>query len=112
MLLPKVTALLRGDVPLPDLPVTGMGVFALGVWGLLRDACPPAHAARLLVIADTLAYSRMVPTMAWETALAEAQQRAPGQVPFWQAEYAGRRGRDVLDDAVAALDDAGLLTSP
>jgi len=83
----------------------------VGVWGLLREACPPASAAELLVIADTLAYSRLVPTMAWETALAEAQQRAPGQVPHWQTQYAGRRRREVLADARAALTEAGLLTS-
>ncbi|MGW5242116.1 BTAD domain-containing putative transcriptional regulator [Monashia sp. NPDC004114] len=105
----KVTRVLDAQTPLLDLPVLGMGLFALGVWSLLRDSCPPARGAKLLVMADALGYSRFVPTMAWETALAEAQDRAPGQVPYWQAEYAGQRGREILDDARAALADAGLL---
>jgi predicted ATPase/DNA-binding SARP family transcriptional activator len=106
--LTKVAALVGGQTPLLDLPVTGMGFFALGVWSLLRGACPAPQAARLLVIADTLAYSRLVPTMAWETAVAEAQERAPGQISHWQTQYAGRRGRDILDDALVALAEAGL----
>jgi hypothetical protein len=104
----KLTALLTGPARMLDLPVLGIGFFGLGVWGLRCGTVDPAQATRLLVVADTLAYSRLVPSLAWETAMTEAQDIAPGAVHVWQAQYAGRTARGLVPDALGALEDAGL----
>src|SRR5262249_11054591 len=39
-----------------DYPVTGIVLFALGAWALLRRAAPAQDAVRLLVLADRFAY--------------------------------------------------------
>jgi predicted ATPase len=49
-----------------DYPVAGLVLFALGAWGLLRQAGLLDDALRLLALADQFAYNRTIPTMAWE----------------------------------------------
>ena len=49
-----------------DLPASGLLLFALGAWVLLREAAPAQDALRLLALADRFAYNRMIPTMLWE----------------------------------------------
>ena len=75
-----------------DYPASGLVLFALGAWGLLRRATPADDALRLLALADRFAYNRMIPTMAWER-IAPARRgsaRLAGS-PAAQAEYGDRR---------------------
>ncbi len=87
-----------------DYPVAGQVLFALGAWGLLRRAVPPADAARLLVLADRFAYSRAIPTLRWERIAPVAEELAPGRIAEFQAEYADRRPADLLDEAYRAVE--------
>jgi predicted ATPase/DNA-binding SARP family transcriptional activator/tetratricopeptide (TPR) repeat protein len=87
-----------------DLPVMGMQLFALGVWGLLRDATSLESALRLLVLADRLAYARMIPTLDWERIAPVATERAPGRLEEIRSEYHGRKPVELLDDARVAVE--------
>ena len=64
--------------PQLDYPASGLLLFALGAWSLLRQAGPAEDALRLLALAARFAYSRANPTMAWERIIAPAQEAAPG----------------------------------
>jgi hypothetical protein len=86
-----------------DYPVFGLVMFALGAWGLLRDALPPADAVRLIVVADRFAYNRSMPTMSWERITVEAERRAPGVMATLIAEYGERRGPELLEEARGLL---------
>jgi hypothetical protein len=70
-----------------DYPASGLVLFALGAWSLLRAAAPAEDALRLLALADRFAYSRMVPTTRWEGITPAAEQAAPGLLARLQAEY-------------------------
>ena len=87
-----------------DVPVAGLLMFGLGLWGLLRDALEPADAVRLLVLAERFAYQRMGPTMRWERAVAAAERVAPGVLAAIEQEYGDRRGLDLLVEARAVAD--------
>lgn len=95
-----------GD-PHLDYPVTGMLLLGLGSWGLLRDAVPRDDALRLLVLAERFAYSRLIPSMAWEPIASRAEQRAPGRIAELQAEYGERRGPALLGEAQRLVEQAG-----
>ncbi|HVW17228.1 MAG TPA: transcriptional regulator, partial [Solirubrobacteraceae bacterium] len=82
-----------------DYPVAGLGLFALGAWGLLREAAPAERAIELLVLADRFAYSRMFPTMAWERVAPYAEARAPGRIAELRARLGDRRAPELLDAA-------------
>jgi hypothetical protein len=59
-----------------------------------------------LAIADRFSYSRTFPVMAWEP-LAEASERVdPGRLDALLREYDGRPGRELLAEALAALEGA------
>ncbi|MFC9245116.1 BTAD domain-containing putative transcriptional regulator [Streptomyces sp. NPDC057136] len=83
-----------------DYPVTGIVLFALGAWGLLRDALPEQDAVRLLVYADRFAYNRSVPTMAWERITPYAEEKATGRLAALQHELGERRGPELRDEAL------------
>ncbi|MDT3438046.1 MULTISPECIES: BTAD domain-containing putative transcriptional regulator [unclassified Pseudofrankia] len=93
--------------PYLDYPVCGMALFALGVWGLLRSAMPPAEAVRLLVLAERFAYSRTIPTMSWEKIASCAEEREPGRIAELRAEYGVRRGPDLTGEARRLVGQAG-----
>ncbi|MDI1462197.1 BTAD domain-containing putative transcriptional regulator [Catellatospora sp. KI3] len=95
------------DHPYLDYPICGVVLFALGAWGLLRDALPVADAVRLIALADRFAYNRSMPTMAWARIAAEAERRAPGQLAALAVEYGDRRGPDLLDEARGLLERIG-----
>jgi hypothetical protein len=82
-----------------DYPATGLLLFALGAWGLLREAAAAPEALRLLALANRFAYNRTIPTMAWERILRPAEEAQPGALAGFQAEYAGRRPPDLLGEA-------------
>jgi hypothetical protein len=82
-----------------DFPAAGLLLFALGAWGLLREAAPAQDALRLLALADRFAYNRMIPTMLWERIVPPAEQALPGRLGELQAEYADRRPLDLLAEA-------------
>ena len=82
-----------------DYPVTGLAVFALGAWGLLRDAAPAGDAIELLVLAERFAYNRMIPTMAWERIAPHAEARAPGRIAAVREELGERRPPELLHEA-------------
>jgi predicted ATPase/DNA-binding SARP family transcriptional activator len=75
------------DNPHLDYPASGLVLFALGAWSLLRRAVPAEDALRLLALADRFAYNRMVPTMRWERITPAAEEAAPGLLARLQAEY-------------------------
>ena len=78
---------MTSDNPHLDYPASGLVLFALGAWSLLRRAAPAEDALRLLALADLFAYNRMVPTMRWERITPEAEAAAPGLLARLQAEY-------------------------
>ncbi|MEU9833597.1 BTAD domain-containing putative transcriptional regulator [Streptosporangium sp. NPDC048047] len=92
------------DRAFPDLPVIGMALAGLGLWGLLKGAMPTEEAVRMLVLADRFAYSRFTPTMRWAALSAHAERVAPGVLSRIDAEYGERRGPDLLAEARAALE--------
>jgi predicted ATPase/DNA-binding SARP family transcriptional activator len=70
-----------------DYPASGLVLFALGAWSLLRQVAPTEAALRLLALADRFAYNRMIPTMRWERITPAAEDAAPGLLARLQAEY-------------------------
>ena len=83
--------------------MTGLLLFAVGTWALLRDAAPADDALRLLALADRFAYNRAIPTMSWERAAARAEAVLPGRMAALQAEYCDRRPSDLLQEAGRAV---------
>jgi hypothetical protein len=75
------------DNPHLDYPASGLVLFALGAWSLLREVGPAEDALRLLALADRFAYNRMIPTMRWERITPAAEDAAPGLLARLQAEY-------------------------
>jgi predicted ATPase/DNA-binding SARP family transcriptional activator len=75
------------DNPHLDYPASGLVLFALGAWSLLRRVAPAEDALRLLALADRFAYNRMVPSMRWERITPAAEEAAPGLLARLQAEY-------------------------
>ena len=75
------------DNPHLDYPASGLVLFGLGAWSLLRRAAPAEDALRLLALADRFAYSRMIPSMRWERITPAAEEAAPGLLARLQAEY-------------------------
>ena len=82
-----------------DYPVAGLLLFALGAWGLLRDAAAADDAVRLLALADRFAYHRTIPTMMWERIAPRAEHSAPGRIAAARAEYRNRRPPDLVTEA-------------
>ncbi|HEY3868086.1 MAG TPA: BTAD domain-containing putative transcriptional regulator, partial [Actinocrinis sp.] len=78
---------LTTDNPHLDYPASGLVLFALGAWSLLRRVGPAEDALRLLALADRFAYNRMIPTMRWERITPAAEEAAPGLLARLQAEY-------------------------
>ncbi|MEI7059199.1 BTAD domain-containing putative transcriptional regulator [Nocardioides sp. CCNWLW239] len=95
----KAPRLLSAERHNPDLPVIGMLLLALGVWGLLRGALPHEESVRLLVLADRFGYSRSFLDMRWERAVADADHAAPGLLERISQEYGERRGLALLGEA-------------
>jgi predicted ATPase/DNA-binding SARP family transcriptional activator len=87
-----------------DYPVTGQVLFALGAWGLLRQATPTDLATALLGLADRFAYTRIIPTLAWERVAPRAEEAAPGRLAEVKAHYADRDPRELLDEARALVE--------
>ncbi|HET6166655.1 MAG TPA: BTAD domain-containing putative transcriptional regulator [Marmoricola sp.] len=99
----RVGAVLDPEFPYLDYPVCGVVLLALGSWGLMRSACAPEVAVRLLVLADRFAYNRSVPTLSWDRVVAVADDRAPGVRSAIEEEYGERRGPDLLEEARATV---------
>jgi hypothetical protein len=78
---------LAAENPRLDYPASGLVLFGLGAWSLLRRVGPAEGALRLLALADRFAYNRMVPSMRWERITPAAEQAAPGLLARLQAEY-------------------------
>jgi predicted ATPase/DNA-binding SARP family transcriptional activator len=78
---------LVSENPHLDYPASGLVLFALGAWSLLRQVAPAEDALRLLALADRFAYNHMIPTMRWERITPAAEDAAPGLLTRLQAEY-------------------------
>ena len=87
------------DNVLLDFPVAGLLTFGLGAWASLHDAAPVEGAARLLVLAERFAYSRMIPSMMWERIAPGIEAAAPGLLDRFRAGYGERRPGELLDEA-------------
>ncbi|MGD0241851.1 MAG: BTAD domain-containing putative transcriptional regulator [Streptosporangiaceae bacterium] len=92
------------DNPHLDYPASGLVLFALGAWSLLRRAAPAEDALRLLALADRFAYNRMIPTMRWERITPAAEAAAPGLLARLQAEYRDCPQPDLLTLARLAVE--------
>jgi predicted ATPase/DNA-binding SARP family transcriptional activator len=90
-----------------DYPIAGLVLFALGGWGLLRDALPVADAVRLVALADGFGYNRAAPCLAWGRVAALAERRAPGQLEQALAENGDRHGPGLLEEARAVAARLG-----
>jgi hypothetical protein len=90
-----------------DYPVAGLGLFALSLWGLRRDAMPPRDAIRLLVLAERFSYARLMPIVDWDEAVKDAEHKVPGALEASSAAYGTRRGPELLADAAAAVSQLG-----
>ncbi|WP_036553702.1 ATP-binding protein [Nocardioides insulae] len=86
-----------------DFPVTGLLLFALGLWGLLRGGLDSSDAIRLLALADRFSYHRYSPPMQWEPAVRDADRIAPGLLASYDVEYGTRRGPELLPEARAVV---------
>jgi predicted ATPase/DNA-binding SARP family transcriptional activator len=85
--------------PYLDYPVSGLALFGLGTWSLLREATPAGDAVALLALAERFAYTRLIPSMAWERIAPEAEARAPGRIAALREELGDRRPPELLDRA-------------
>ncbi len=90
---------LAEDSPILDFPMCGSLLFALGVWGLVREALDPRDAIGLLVVAERFAYNNTMPCMSFERVEPYAEGAAPGLLAAVRAGYGDRRGADLLDEA-------------
>jgi predicted ATPase/DNA-binding SARP family transcriptional activator len=95
---------ITAENPHLDYPASGLVLFALGAWSLLRRAAPASDALRLLALADRFAYNRMVPTMRWERITPAAEEAAPGLLAQLQAEYRDCPQPDLLAQARLAVE--------
>jgi hypothetical protein len=95
--------LMASENPHLDYPASGLVLFALGVWSLLRQAAPPEDALRLLALADRFAYNHMIPTMRWERITPSAEAAAPGVLARLQGEYQNCPQPDLLAQARLAV---------
>jgi hypothetical protein len=88
-----------------DYPASGLVLFGLGAWTLLRTSGHEQDALRLLVLADRFAYNRLIPTMHWERIAPLLAERAePGLLATVQAEYDGNRPSDLLAEVRRAVE--------
>jgi hypothetical protein len=93
-----------GDAGL-DYPASGLVLFSLGAWHLLRTDGPAEPAVRLLVLADRFAYNRLIPTMHWERITPVLAERAePGLLARLRAQYDGNRPPDLLGEVGRAVE--------
>ncbi len=99
----KTLKVLSAADPGLDYPVTGIALFALGAWCLLRRAAPADDAIRLLTLAERFAYTRATPTLTWERIASVADESKPGRIAEFQAQYRGRRPADLLGQARQAV---------
>jgi predicted ATPase/DNA-binding SARP family transcriptional activator len=95
---------MTADNPHLDYPASGLVLFALAAWSLLRRAAPAEDALRLLALADRFAYNRMIPTMRWERITPAAEEAAPGLLARLQAEYRDCPQPDLLRQARLAVE--------
>ncbi|WP_205529041.1 AAA family ATPase [Microbacterium halotolerans] len=86
-----------------DFPITGLVLFGLGLWALRRQALPAEDAIRLLVLAEGFGYPRLGAPLRWKDAVEDAERASPGTLAGFAAEYDGRRGADLLEEARAAI---------
>jgi predicted ATPase len=103
---------MTAENPHLDYPASGLVLFALGMWSLLRRAAPAEDALRLLALADRFAYNRMVPTMRWERITPAAEEAAPGLLARLQAEYRDCPQPGLLEQARLAVERLPALHPP
>jgi predicted ATPase/DNA-binding SARP family transcriptional activator/tetratricopeptide (TPR) repeat protein len=89
-----------------DYPVVGLVMFGLGAWGLLRETARVDDSLRLLVLADRFAYTRTIPTLAWERITLRLEKADPGRraLAALQVRYRDRRPPDLLGEARQAVE--------
>lgn len=99
----RVGRILVDDTQLFDIPVAGLGLFALGSWALQQGLVADRDAIRLLVLADRFSYHGQRPSIDWDAIAAVAEHKAPGAIEEISAKYGDRRGLDLVPEAQAAV---------
>jgi hypothetical protein len=103
----KVRCLLQEQIAHLDYPVAGMSFAALAQWLFVDEDSERQRAGiPLLAMADRFSYSRTFPVMAWAPLADAAERIDPGRLDALLREYDGRPGRELLSEALAALDGA------
>jgi hypothetical protein len=93
-----------------DYPVSGMSLAAAAAWFFSSDDLRlRREGVQLLALAERFSYNRTFPVMAWGPLVEAADSADPGRLGVLLEEYAGRSGRDLLGEAIAALDRVSLL---
>ncbi len=103
----KTRCLLHEQVAHLDYPVAGMSFAALAQWLFASGDSERQRAGiPMLAVADRFSYNRTFPVMAWAPLAAAAERVDPGRLAALLGEYDGRPGRELLSEAIAALDRA------
>ena len=95
---------MAAENPHLDYPASGLVLFALGAWAVLRRAAPAEDALRLLALANRFAYNRMIPSMRWERIALAAEEGASGLLGRLQADYRTCPQPDLLTQARLAVE--------
>lgn len=99
----RVQTILAADPQTVDIPVAGIGLFALGSWALRRGLVPSESAIRLLVLARHFSYNQAQPSTAWETVSPHAEDVAPGAIARIEDEFGDAQGIDLMAEARTCL---------
>jgi hypothetical protein len=101
----KTRALLEVQPMHLDYPVSGMSLAALAQWLIGSDRVAlQEEGIQLLALADRFSYNRSFPVMAWAPLAEYAEEVDPGRLDALLTKYDGRPGRELLGEAIAALD--------
>lgn len=91
-LLPTAEQVLGPEQVWLDYPMMGLGVFALGAWGLRNRPDRLGQALELLAIAHRFGYHQIVPTLSWAAVQRRADEVAPGELARLMAACADQPG--------------------
>ncbi|MCW2759683.1 MAG: transcriptional regulator, winged helix family [Nocardioidaceae bacterium] len=89
-----------------DYPIVGCVLAAWGAFVLTdptSDEAATERGLRAFALAEKFGYQRILPSMAWRNIERLAEEHAPGRLPTYLDEYAGRAPRDLGDEALSVV---------